>query len=82
MLRRHRESLRCLAELALVGYSRKATSATGWLHPADLNDPEGFQPVGGSDYPATWISFAPIWLLAPFLEQLAIAARPCMACAE
>ena len=66
------ESLRCLAELALVGYSRKATSATGWLHPADLNDPEGFQPVGGSDYPATWISFAPIWLLAPFLEQLAI----------
>jgi hypothetical protein len=65
------EALHQLAPLDLVGYSRKATAAAGWLHAADLNDPAGFQPAGRPEAPAIWISFAPIWLLAPFLEQLA-----------
>jgi hypothetical protein len=65
------EALHQLAPLGLVGYSRKATAAAGWLHAADLNDPAGFQPAGRPEAPAIWISFAPIWLLAPFLEQLA-----------
>ena len=65
------EALHQLAPLDLVGYSRKATAAAGWLHAADLNDPAGFQPAGRPETPAIWISFAPIWLLAPFLEQLA-----------
>lgn len=65
------EALHQLAPLDLVGYSRKATAAADWLHAADLNDPAGFQPAGRPEAPAIWISFAPIWLLAPFLEQLA-----------
>lgn len=65
------EALHQLAALDLVGYSRKASAGLGWLHPADLNDPAAFHPAGGPDTPAIWISFAPIWLLAPFLEQLA-----------
>lgn len=64
------QALRELATVDLVGYSRTA-SLEGWLHQADLNDPNDFQPVGGFDSPGLWISFAPIWLLAPFFEQLA-----------
>jgi nucleoside-diphosphate-sugar epimerase len=64
-------ALRQLAKDELVGYTRKVSSATGWLHPADLNDPELFHPACLSDAPSIWISFAPIWLLAPFLHQLA-----------
>jgi hypothetical protein len=33
----------------------------------DLNNPDGFQPP---PQPLWWISFAPIWHLAPFLENL------------
>jgi hypothetical protein len=65
------EALRQLASVELVGYSRKASMAAGWLQPADLRDPAGFQPAGNPQAPAIWISFAPIWLLAPFLEDLA-----------
>ena len=65
------EALRRLSCWHLVGYSRKASIASEWLHPADLTDPTGFQPAGPPNAPAIWISFAPIWLLAPFLEQLA-----------
>ena len=60
-----------LATVDLVGYSRTA-SLESWLHQADLNDPIDFGPVGGFDCPGIWISFAPIWLFAPFLEQLAL----------
>lgn len=54
-----------------MGYSRKVSSGTGWLHNAELNDPAGFHPAGRSIAPSVWISFAPIWLFAPFLERLA-----------
>jgi len=41
------------------------------FHSADFCNPAAFQPAGAPGGPATWISFGPIWLLAPFLEQLA-----------
>lgn len=66
------EALRHQTQADLAGYSRTVSAAADWLHLADLNDPAGWKPAGGADTPATWISFAPIWLLAPFLEQLAI----------
>mgnify|MGYP003952635197 CR=1 FL=1 len=64
------EALRNLVGSDLVGYSRKSFAANGWLHFADLNDPAGFNPAGQPAAPAVWISFAPIWLLVPFLERL------------
>ncbi len=36
---------------------------------ADLTDPATFQPAGDPEQPGVWISFAPIWLLAPFLAH-------------
>ncbi len=51
----------------LLAYSRHLLGA----HRADFTNPSSFQPGGASGGPAIWISFAPIWLLAPFLEQLA-----------
>jgi hypothetical protein len=65
------EALHNMKQVDLVGYSRVASSGTGWLEPADLKDPAGFQPAGRPDALAIWISFAPIWLLAPFLHHLA-----------
>tara|TARA_Y100001954_G_scaffold205531_1_gene227666 strand:- start:3752 stop:4645 length:894 start_codon:yes stop_codon:yes gene_type:complete len=65
------EALHRLADLTHVGYSRKPPSDSGWLHAADLNDPSSFHPFGFPDAPAIWISFAPIWLFAPFLDHLA-----------
>lgn len=50
----------------LHAYSRRSTT-----HPADFLDPATFLPAGEVGAPAIWISFGPIWLLAPFLEQLA-----------
>jgi len=38
---------------------------------ADFTNPAAFRPAGDPGAPALWISFGPIWLLAPFLEQLA-----------
>ena len=66
------QALRDQAQMDLVGYSRKSISSAHWSYPADLNDPEGFHPAGSSDTPSIWISFAPIWLFASFLEQLEI----------
>ena len=43
----------------------------GGRHPADFRDPAAFQPAGDPAQPAIWLSFGPIWLLAPFLERLA-----------
>jgi hypothetical protein len=42
------------------------TAAGGFLR-ANLNDPSGFALPAGEQ---SWISFAPIWLLAPFLDRL------------
>ena len=41
------------------------------VHSADFSNPAAFRPAGVPGGPAIWISFGPIWLLAPFLEQLA-----------
>lgn len=38
---------------------------------ADITNPAAFRPAGNLGAPALWISFGPIWLLAPFLEELA-----------
>jgi len=51
------------------GQSRAA--GLGARHPADFRDPAAFQPAGDPAQPAIWLSFGPIWLLAPFLAQLA-----------
>jgi len=56
---------------SLASYSRQPNAATAGNHPADFNDAAAFRPAGKPGHPALWISFAPIWLLAPFLEQLA-----------
>lgn len=53
----------------LHAYSRRVASHTH----ADLTTPEAFLPAGTLGEPSLWISFAPIWLLAPFLERLAVA---------
>ena len=37
----------------------------------DFRQPASFLPGGSFSSPGVWISFAPIWLLAPFLDQLA-----------
>ena len=47
-------------------FSRRLTGANR----CDFADPAGFLPADVG-IPALWISFGPIWLLAPFLEQLA-----------
>lgn len=49
----------------VFAYSRRSA-----VHPADFEDPAAFQPAGDPASPAIWISFGPIWLLAPFLERL------------
>ncbi len=51
----------------LHAYSRQSADT-----PADFTNPSAFQPAGNPGAPALWISFGPIWLLAPFLEQLAL----------
>lgn len=53
----------------LLLYSRSGRHF-GMLH-ADFNDPSVFFLGGESGAPGLWISFGPIWMLAPFLEQLA-----------
>ena len=50
----------------LYVYSRRLSAE----HRADFADPDGFLPAGVG-IPSLWISFGPIWLLSPFLEQLA-----------
>ena len=51
----------------LHAYSRRSAAT-----PADFTTPAAFVPAGNPGSPAVWISFGPIWLLAPFLEQLAL----------
>ena len=51
----------------LFAYSRRNPS----LFPVDFCDPGGFRPAGEPGAPGVWISFGPIWLLAPFLYRLA-----------
>ena len=66
------QALHNLAKVDLVGYSRKVSAPTSWLHPADFSYPAAFHPAGQASTPAVWISFAPIWLFASFLDVLAV----------
>lgn len=50
----------------LISYSRRDPL----LYWADFSDPDSFTPGGDSSAHSIWISFAPIWLLAPFLDHL------------
>jgi hypothetical protein len=52
----------------LHAYSRQAPAPT---NRADFTNPEAFRSAGEPGARAIWISFGPIWLLAPFLEHLA-----------
>lgn len=56
-----------LPNTELLAYSRHQAGA----HPADLEAPERFHPAGERGVPSVWISFGPIWLLAPFFAHLA-----------
>jgi hypothetical protein len=71
------EALRELCQLHIHGwkvmcYSRHASSRPNGFYPVDLNDPASFSPAGDSRQPKILISFAPIWLFAPFLQWIAI----------
>jgi len=52
---------------SLYPYSRRSATT-----PADFTNPTAFLPAGNPRVPALWISFGPIWLLAPFFEQLTL----------
>ena len=54
------------ASLPLYSYSRRSTD-----HHADFRHPGMFTPAGKPGAELIWISFGPIWLLAPFLKKLA-----------
>ncbi len=56
----------------LFAYSRQCGKIGVDSHYLDFNSPDSFYPAGGLAAPSVWVSFGPIWLLAPFFEQLAL----------
>lgn len=71
------ESFRCqvlsaIPDCSLYAYSRQPNKIGVGAHLADFSKPEIFNPAGDLNSPSVWISFGPIWLLAPFFEQLAL----------
>jgi hypothetical protein len=62
----------CCPGWSVAVYSRKPRASSSDCHWVNFHDPSCFCPAAPSDCPGLWISFAPIWLLAPFLEQQAI----------
>jgi len=56
----------CSISFPFLAYSRRDPS----LHSVDFSDPCGFHPAGDLGSQSFWISFGPISLFAPFLEQL------------
>jgi hypothetical protein len=58
-------------EYRLWSYSRRPSLFDYTFFPADFGAPSEFHFAGKAGDSALLISFAPIWLLAPFLEQLA-----------
>ncbi len=52
-------------------YSRWSHDRSLCSRIARFDDPASFSPAGEPGVPAIWISFVPIWLLAPFLQELA-----------
>lgn len=70
------EAFRRLVDSVLPGselscYSRQSHDSPLCTNIARFEDPASFLPAGDISVPAIWISFGPIWLLAPFLERLA-----------
>jgi hypothetical protein len=59
----------------IFSYSRTPGQGDSAFHEADLLKPAAFRPAGDPGQPSIWVSFAPIWLLAPFLEQI-VCERP------
>lgn len=54
----------------VVVYSRNPSSFNSPSHYVDLSHPDGFDPSCFLSSPSVLISFAPIWLLAPFFAYL------------
>ena len=67
-----RQSLFDIPDCSLYAYSRQSNKIGVGSHRADFSKPEAFHPAGDLNTPSVWISFGPIWLLAPFFEQLAL----------
>ncbi len=63
-------ALQELAGKDLVGYSRNPSPHHDWIKPVDFKEPGIFHPAHCGDSMSIWISFAPIWLFAPFLKHL------------
>ena len=57
---------------SLFAYSRQPNKINYGSHYLDFKSPESFYPAGEASIPSVWVSFGPIWLLAPFFEQLAL----------
>ena len=72
------EALRNLSPNNFIGYSRNLHDMSSRFHFVDLHDPLGFSPVVTSSAPSILVSFAPIWLLAPFLDVLAKSQPECL----
>ena len=60
-----------LPEWPLIVYSRNPSGYNQGSHHVDFLCPKSFRPAGKARNPQIWISFGPIWLLAPFLKELA-----------
>jgi hypothetical protein len=67
-----RQSLSAFPDCSLYTYSRQPNKIGVDARFADFRKPEEFHPAGDLDTASVWISFGPIWLLAPFFEQLAL----------
>ena len=70
-----RQAAAAVPDWPLYAYSRRPSQpaldpAAPVAYAAEFNDPAAFHPAGDAAAPACWLSFGPIWLLAPFLEQL------------
>jgi hypothetical protein len=55
---------------SVIPYSRRPISGVAETYFADFAEPASFVPLGNVRSPAIWISFAPIWLFAPFIESI------------
>lgn len=67
-----RQALSAIPDCSLYVYSRQPNTIGVGAHRADFSRPEVFHPAGDFNTPSVWICFGPIWLLAPFFEQLAL----------
>jgi len=59
-----------MATSAAPAWSLHAYSRRSAVNPAEFTKPALFLPAGDPAAPGIWISFGPIWLFGPFLEQL------------